>query len=451
MRRHFYPKPTGGNSLDRLIERKQMSTKTTFKRIALVAVASLGFGMLSVAPSSAAAADADLTYNFTATGSTTSPVRGSAVVVPITLTVANGEAATGIISAELTTLPTNSALDAQGGTTASVASTVNALDEAKVTAAVTASTTTAGAIITHTWVSDASEAATAAGAFGFTPDVAGKYVMTLTTGTGTSSDEFTTAGSTTTTLTVEINVAGGALVQAATGLGGVSGTQVSGRSSAAAFWLPAASAATSRYSVTATGATITGAFAQGAQTGVDAENATSYSSATGITQNTANSYATGFTYAGAADTTTAVTITGDKTDSFIVSFTSDVAGPATITVKSMNVTTGVLTTVSSVVVEYGAVAAVSPSLSTVFIGTGNARPTAVETAAIRVPKTAGVALSSTATTGATIAVNVKDATGAALVNQAITATITGSGLITLAEGTGTGSTCLLYTSDAADE
>jgi len=54
MRRNFGPKPSGGNALDRLIERKQMSTKTTFKRIALVAVASLGFGMLSVAPSSAA-------------------------------------------------------------------------------------------------------------------------------------------------------------------------------------------------------------------------------------------------------------------------------------------------------------------------------------------------------------------------------------------------------------
>jgi trimeric autotransporter adhesin len=39
--------------LVRLIERKQMSTKTSFKRIALVAVAALGFGLLSVAPSSA--------------------------------------------------------------------------------------------------------------------------------------------------------------------------------------------------------------------------------------------------------------------------------------------------------------------------------------------------------------------------------------------------------------
>ena len=35
------------------IERKQMSTKTTFKRVALVAVAALGLGLLSVAPSSA--------------------------------------------------------------------------------------------------------------------------------------------------------------------------------------------------------------------------------------------------------------------------------------------------------------------------------------------------------------------------------------------------------------
>jgi hypothetical protein len=38
------------------IERKQMSTKTTFKRVALVAVAALGLGVLSVAPSQAAPA-----------------------------------------------------------------------------------------------------------------------------------------------------------------------------------------------------------------------------------------------------------------------------------------------------------------------------------------------------------------------------------------------------------
>jgi hypothetical protein len=43
------------------IERKQMSTKTTFKRVALVAVAALGFGTLSVAPSQAAPVFAEVT------------------------------------------------------------------------------------------------------------------------------------------------------------------------------------------------------------------------------------------------------------------------------------------------------------------------------------------------------------------------------------------------------
>jgi hypothetical protein len=42
-----------GIVLESTIERKQMSTKTTFKRIALVTVAALSFGMMSVAPSSA--------------------------------------------------------------------------------------------------------------------------------------------------------------------------------------------------------------------------------------------------------------------------------------------------------------------------------------------------------------------------------------------------------------
>jgi len=43
------------------IERKQMSTKTTFKRIALVAVAALGFGVLSVVPSQANVANLKVT------------------------------------------------------------------------------------------------------------------------------------------------------------------------------------------------------------------------------------------------------------------------------------------------------------------------------------------------------------------------------------------------------
>jgi len=60
-------KAAKGNVLLTTTERKRMSTKTTFKRIALVAVAALGLGVLSVAPSSAAVTDETLTVSASAT------------------------------------------------------------------------------------------------------------------------------------------------------------------------------------------------------------------------------------------------------------------------------------------------------------------------------------------------------------------------------------------------
>jgi len=69
-----------GIVLESTIERKQMSTKTTFKRIALVTVAALGFGVMSVAPSSAAA----LGDTYTLSASTTTVSLGSAASVTLT-------------------------------------------------------------------------------------------------------------------------------------------------------------------------------------------------------------------------------------------------------------------------------------------------------------------------------------------------------------------------------
>ena len=63
------------------IERKQMSTKTTFKRVALVTVAALGLGLLSVAPSNAAV-QAD---TMTLSASTASTTVGTAVTVNATV------------------------------------------------------------------------------------------------------------------------------------------------------------------------------------------------------------------------------------------------------------------------------------------------------------------------------------------------------------------------------
>ena len=64
------------------IERKQMSTKTTFKRIALVAVAALGFGVLSVVPSSATVAGATVTVS---NGAATNLLADSTTAATITL------------------------------------------------------------------------------------------------------------------------------------------------------------------------------------------------------------------------------------------------------------------------------------------------------------------------------------------------------------------------------
>ena len=103
-----YPKPTGGNSLDRLIERKQMSTKTTFKRIALVAVAALGFGTLSTAPSSADGIA--ILPTSIAVGTIPTAAVGSTVNIPVTFTApitTDGDTFT--ITVRVTSAPTGSA------------------------------------------------------------------------------------------------------------------------------------------------------------------------------------------------------------------------------------------------------------------------------------------------------------------------------------------------------
>jgi len=68
-------------------ERKRMSTKTTFKRIALVAVAALGLGVLSVTPSTAAIDEA-----FTLSASSATVALGDTATVTITNTFVSSTA-----------------------------------------------------------------------------------------------------------------------------------------------------------------------------------------------------------------------------------------------------------------------------------------------------------------------------------------------------------------------
>jgi len=172
-----------------------MSTKTTFKRIALVTVAALGFGVLtSVAP--ATAADAPVTFGtITSTPAVTNEV--VTINVPFTLgaTVATGD-----------TITISAVLIAKPATATGALNTVDVVDAGTQASATTVSagTMTNGATLTPTYNGSANGTAnqvlwtvgtvsagnTKTAAFStnyvFTPTVAGTYtVAVFTDGSGT--------------------------------------------------------------------------------------------------------------------------------------------------------------------------------------------------------------------------------------------------------------------------
>ena len=397
-----------------------MSTKTTFKRISLVAVAALGFGVLSVAPSQAAATAVTFTYT-NGTALTTTPVVGTAVQLPISVAAAGTfEAATSSLVATVTTKPTNSTLGTES-TTVSITTAAAAIATSVITESYTAAvagTSGAGISFAATASSTTLTAANAA-VFSFTPDVAGYYIITFTTG-GTGTQAFVAN-------TVGVNVSGAALVQAATGLGKSTGTQINGRPSAVAFFLPSASAATSRYEISATGAGIVGIFALASK--ADAASATTSTSVTGVTKKNGTDFTAGATYAGAATTTGAIAVASAITDGFIVTTTSAAAASVVISVKSVNITTGELTAVSSATITYAeAVVAdvIAASAYTHLVGGTNAVNAVLGQADSVV---AGSKVPSTTRIGS-VGVALLNAAGAS-VSDTYTATITGAGVLGL--------------------
>jgi hypothetical protein len=186
----YYPKPRSGNSRTRLIERKQMSTKTTFKRVALVAVASLGFGVLSsVAPASAAeAAGLTTAINGVALTTNTNAI-SSNVSLAVGMTTAEGAAATitaptVTLSAKVTSYPVGGAANI----TAAAATAADTAGDANLAGTMTYVQTAPYASCVQTGANDAVTAVgtttgTAAGAgfckLTFTPAVAGTYIVTV--------------------------------------------------------------------------------------------------------------------------------------------------------------------------------------------------------------------------------------------------------------------------------
>jgi trimeric autotransporter adhesin len=161
-----------------------MSTKTTFKRIALVAVASLGFGMLSVAPSQAAGMLADTLVNATdgsATVASTAVVgSGTAATAKIVWSgVAATSADTATVTGTIISIPATS-----GAFTVTTAATTGFAVDPNVNAA---SAVTNGVVATNNAAGRVTKYITAS----FTPDVAGTYTISLKAAGGVNNQTVT--------------------------------------------------------------------------------------------------------------------------------------------------------------------------------------------------------------------------------------------------------------------
>jgi hypothetical protein len=152
------------------IERKKMSKKTSFKRIALVAVAGLVSGLVSVAPANAAAGTpviSDPTDGYVAVGSAYSATTTFSF--------------TGAGATDAATLSA-----AVSGPTGSTATTVTFGTGTSVTAG-GATFTPATGVLLQGATANGSVAATVP--LSFTPDVAGTYTITLTNTAGTTATQ----------------------------------------------------------------------------------------------------------------------------------------------------------------------------------------------------------------------------------------------------------------------
>jgi hypothetical protein len=158
-----------------------MSTKTTFKRISLVTVAALGFGLMSAVPSQAAGMLADSLLN-AADGATTvastATVGGTNPTAKLVWSgIATGGADSATVSGTILSVPaTSGAYAVSVAKTSSITVNVNAVD-----------TVTAGVIVANGQAGRVTKYVTAT----FTPDVAGTYVIALKAAGGVNNSTVT--------------------------------------------------------------------------------------------------------------------------------------------------------------------------------------------------------------------------------------------------------------------
>jgi hypothetical protein len=400
------------SSISTFLERKQMSTKTSIKRIALVAVSALGFGLLSVMPANAADVATTVSYTNTADaasndGGTSAPYpQGSAISMAVTFTNAGAMESGDIIS---TTFAVTDPL----GTVITSAATFTTSDAQKA-AVVVVDGQAAAAAITNGFTLTASGAVDAAAYIVGTitipataTTVAGSYSVVSTT-TFTDSGDGSPSTNTDVDATNTIRVSGTSVTQGVTR--GKSGSAQTGNVAAVTFFTPTHTAS-SAYRIVSSGVGSISGITQGAGT------ATSINPVSGV----AGNWTQGGIYTTAAATTT---------ESAVVSLASTEAGTQTITVYTVDATTGLLTARATSSVVWGGAQVVSGSTTTAYLSAGTDCAAAADTEPVRIVKTAGAAAAQ-----ATICITAKDGSGVAVNGAAVSATISGPGLIDLASGT----------------
>jgi trimeric autotransporter adhesin len=171
-----------------------MSTKTTFKRVALVAVAALGLGMVSVAPSQAVVPSA------ISVGTIPAFTPGITSTIPVTFALPAGTVSTDsitvvarVVSAPATSFSTYKAAVSGTAAISSTAATANTLTWSKPVAGVSGAGGSLGTEIyngtSENWTAGQTYTLTSTDLLGqvtlnlgFTPDVAGSYTIMFAVG-----------------------------------------------------------------------------------------------------------------------------------------------------------------------------------------------------------------------------------------------------------------------------
>ena len=415
----------------------------SLKKVSAVAVASLGFGVLaSISPAQAAVTDLTVTIGTVEYGdSKTVPTVGSTVTVPVNLaTTAGTNSAVNKVIGTLTTIPNNSALTS---TSVSASATgVASAWSASVSVAVSATSN-------YLQFTENATGAAKSGQIGtvtITPDVPGKYVLTLT------ADQGGTAATATAGLkTVEINVGGVALTQGNANLGKAStGTQIVGRLSTVTFNVPSGVSAGTKYEITST-LPINNIYSGTANLGA---GVAAHTANTGILTVNGVNYTNGGVYTTQANTTTSTALSTANYPAAMEQVSVQVQSPTSagthyVYFKSIGATTGALTTVGTATITYGSADLLTLSVAntTIYKAKNNDAPS------VSTDPTAIVADATVGAQRANILVTIKNGNDTELFGQTVVASLAGPGLIawnSSATGSGTARGSVSYTMGSSE-